>query len=171
MFPRIRNPDKYLIDSPTSSLALGSSNGWMTSDLFLEVLKHIRDHTKCDKDNKILLLLDNHETHTTVKAINFCRKNGIVMLSIPTHTSHKIQPLDVGVYGHFKNYCASAFNDWMTINPGKPVTIYQIACLTKKAFQLAFSQKNIVSLFEKPGLWPLHRLAFKEEDFTASYVN
>lgn len=89
----------------------------------------------------------------------------------PPHTSHKLQPLDVGLYGPFKTYCSVAANDWMTSNPGKPITIKQVAQLTKIAYQAAFTQKNITKGFEKPGLWPVNTLAFKEEDFQASYVN
>jgi hypothetical protein len=143
----------------------------MTGELFISLLEHIQKHTHCTKENKILLLLDNHESHTTIRAINFCRDNGIIMGSFPPHTSHKLQPLDVSVYGPFKTYCSIAFNDWMTSNPGKAITIKDIAYLTKTAFQSAFTQKNITQSFEKPGLWPVNRLTFKDEEFAASYAN
>lgn len=171
VFPRIRHPEEYLTEAPPSSLGLGSKNGWMTSELFLSVLEHIVKYTKCSKENRILLLMDNHESHITVKAVNFCRDNGITILTFPPHTSHKLQPLDIGVFGPFKTYCATSFNDWMTMNPGKTITIKQIAQLTKPAFQQAFSQKNITKSFEKPGLWPLNRLAFDDSEFMASYAD
>ena len=53
----------------------------------------------------------------------------------------------------------------------KTITIKQIAQLTKIAFQSAFTQVNITKAFEKPGVWPVNRLAFRDEDFVASYVN
>jgi hypothetical protein len=171
VFPRTRHPDQDLINAPTSSLALGNRSGWMTGELFISVLEHIQKHTHCTKENKILLLLDNHESHRTIRAINFCRDNGIIMVSFPPHTSHKLQPLDVSVYGPFKIYCSIAFNDWMTSNPGKAITIKDIAYLTNTAFQSAFTQKNITQSFEKSGLWPVSRLAFKDEEFAASYAN
>nr|XP_023013386.1 uncharacterized protein LOC111503331 [Leptinotarsa decemlineata] len=93
------------------------------------------------------------------------------MLSFPPHTSHKLQPLDVGVYGPFKSFCSVAFNDWMTSNPGKTITIREIAHLTKIASQNAFTQKNLTKSFEKPGLWPLNRLAFRDDEFLQSYAN
>lgn len=51
------------------------------------------------------------------------------------------------------------------------VTVKQIAQLTKPAFQLAFSQNNIKKSFEKPCLWPLNSLAFKDDHFVSSYAN
>lgn len=113
VYPRILNPDKYLINGPVSSLALGNKSGWMTKDTFLDVLEHIVRHTRCSKEKKILLIIDNHESHTSVKCITFCRENGIVLLSFPPHTTHRLQPLDVSIYGPFKTSLAIIFNEWM----------------------------------------------------------
>lgn len=171
VYPRIRNPSEYLSEgAPTGSVALGNKSGWMTSELFLEVLKHIVHHTKCTDDNKILLLLDNHESHISIEAIRYCKCNGIVLLSFPPHTTHRLQPLDVGVYAPFKTYLATAFNDWMLAHPGQAITIRNISYLANKAYENAFSVKNIQSAFKKTGLWPPDRLVFKETDFTSSMV-
>ncbi|KAJ8937508.1 hypothetical protein NQ314_011822 [Rhamnusium bicolor] len=70
----------------------------------------------CSTEDPILLIIDNHETHASLATINFCRDNGITMVSFPPHTSHHLQPLDVSVFGPFKTYCNVSFNDWM-INP------------------------------------------------------
>lgn len=39
--PRMRNPEDYITGAPASSLILNNRSGWMTKDLFLEVLQHI----------------------------------------------------------------------------------------------------------------------------------
>ena len=83
IFPRIRNPEEYLGDGVQGSLVLGNKSGWMTSDLFPKVLKHIMHHTKCSLDDRILLLVDNHESHISVQSIQFCRENGILFFSFP----------------------------------------------------------------------------------------
>lgn len=59
----------------------------------------------------------------------------------------------------------------MAAHPGKVITIREIAELTKIAFHSAFTQKNITKAFEKPGIWPLNRLAFTDDDFIASYAD
>ncbi|KAJ8953417.1 hypothetical protein NQ318_023534 [Aromia moschata] len=63
IFPRIRNPEEYLGDGPEGSLVLGNKSGWMNSELFPLVLRHIVKHTHCFLGNRILLLIDNHESH------------------------------------------------------------------------------------------------------------
>lgn len=48
--------------------------------------------------------MDNHESHITIAAVAYCKENGVVLLTFPPHCSHKLQPLDRGVYGPLKSY-------------------------------------------------------------------
>lgn len=91
-------------------------------------------HVKPTKDNTVLLIIDNHETHVTIDAINKARDYGIVILTIPPHTSHKLEPLDRGVFGPLKTYYNEACKNWLLSNPGKPLTIYDIGEITGKAY-------------------------------------
>src|SRR5699024_2830770 len=93
VFPRIRVND-FLIGAPNDSMALGNNSGWMTGDLSYQVLQHSVKHTNRSRKNPILLLLDNHESRTSLKSIQYSRDNGICLLSFPPHTTHKLQPLD-----------------------------------------------------------------------------
>ncbi|KAF2878902.1 hypothetical protein ILUMI_27262 [Ignelater luminosus] len=170
IFPRVRNIEDYLEDGPALSSAFEKKSGWMTGELFVKTLEHIVKHTRCNNENKILLPIDNHKSHTTLAAIPFARENRIVLLSFPPHTSHKLQPLDVEVFGPFKGKCAVSLNDWMSSNPGRTITVKHVPKLTKKPFLEAFSPRNITSSFEKPGIWPLNSLAFNDEDFDATLV-
>ncbi|KAF2895537.1 hypothetical protein ILUMI_10642 [Ignelater luminosus] len=147
----------------------GNKCGWMTGERFPEVLKHIVKNTNCSVRNPILLIADNHESHVNIASVRCCKENGIV-LSIPPHTSHKLQPLDVGVFGPFKSYCSIAFNDWLTSHPGKTLSVKHIPQLTKLAYLRAFTASNIVNSFSKPGIWPLNRLEFLDEDFSSKNI-
>lgn len=77
-------------------------NGWITEDLFVEWLQHFECFTKPSKEDPVLLILDNHSSHCSLTAYNFCKAKGIEMLTIPSHTSHRIQPLDGTFYGPLK---------------------------------------------------------------------
>ncbi|KAJ8930497.1 hypothetical protein NQ314_016696 [Rhamnusium bicolor] len=170
IFPRVRYKDYFLNGAPTGSLGLASKSGWMTSPLFVDLFKHFQKITNSSKENPTLILIDNHETHCSINAINYARNHGIHLLSFPPHTSHKLQPLDVGVYSSFKANCKTAFNNWMATNPGKQITIYDIPALSNIAFKNSFTIKNITSSFKKSGLWPINQLVFKDEDFLSCYV-
>lgn len=49
IFPKVRDIQDYLEDSPTSSVAFGNKSGWVTGDLFVKILEHVVKHTKCNK--------------------------------------------------------------------------------------------------------------------------
>ncbi|GBM77424.1 hypothetical protein AVEN_43368-1, partial [Araneus ventricosus] len=102
IFPRVKYKDYFLCDAPTGSLGLATNSGWMTKELFPTVLQHIKEHTRSDIDNPILLLIDNHKSHISIEAITYAKENGIVLVPFPPHCSHRLQPLDVAVYCAFK---------------------------------------------------------------------
>lgn len=53
-------------------------------------------------ENKVLLVTDNQDSHITVASLNRARDNDIVLLTLPPHTSRKLQPLDWTLHGPFK---------------------------------------------------------------------
>lgn len=63
-----------------------------------------------------------------------------------------------------------AFNDWLTTNPGKRISIYDVSELSATAYYQAFTIRNIRSGFSKPGIWPFSRNVFAEDDFLADIV-
>ena len=133
-------------------------------------MQHLVKSTKCSKDSPILLILDNHESHITLPTIDYARDNGVVMLTLPPHCSHKLQPLDRTVYGPFKTFYNQACNAFMVNNPGQPITIHDIGALVGKAYPLAFTQRNIVAGFSCTGICPFNPNTFTDEDFLSSYV-
>jgi hypothetical protein len=122
IFPRVNFKNHMLHGAPPLSYGTCNPSGWSTAEIFVEFLEHFIKLVKPSKDRKVLLILDNHESHITIDAINKARDNGIVMLTIPPHTSHKLQPLDVTVFGPFKKYYNIACKNWLSTNPGKLVS-------------------------------------------------
>jgi hypothetical protein len=49
-----------------------------------------------------LLIVDGHGSHVCAEFACFCMLNKIDLLFLPAHTSHKLQPLDVGVFARLK---------------------------------------------------------------------
>ena len=103
-----------------------------------------------------------------MQSCKFAKENGIVLLTIPPHTSGKLQPLDKCVYGAFKTKYNRAMDDWLRSNPGKTCTIYTVPEISKRAFLSSFTQLNIISAFRSTGIFPLNRDIWKECDFLPS---
>ncbi|XP_053960488.1 uncharacterized protein LOC128864756 [Anastrepha ludens] len=94
---------KIFMDNTTPG-AIGTANesGWMTSIEYLKFMLHFIKHANASKNSPTLLLLDNHVSHLSVEAIDLAIAHGITIVSFPPHCSHRMQPLDVSVFGPFK---------------------------------------------------------------------
>lgn len=170
IFPLKKFKDHMTINAPENTLGLANASGWMTKENFVAVIKHFIKYSGATKENPCLLLLDNHESHVNIDVVALAKANGIHLLTFPPHCSHRLQPLDVSVYGPFKAYYNAAASTWMTSNPGKTLTIYHLPELIKVAFNKAMSRQNIISGFEKTGIHPLNPDMFTESDFLMSSV-
>ncbi|CAB3252737.1 unnamed protein product [Arctia plantaginis] len=83
--------------------------------------------TSASKDNPALLILDNHESHLSIEALDIAKASGVTVLTLHPHTTARMQPLDVGLNGPFKSYYNAAIDSWLLCNPGKTLSIYNVA--------------------------------------------
>lgn len=170
VFPRKKFQEHFIRDGPTDCIGAGNSSGWITNDEFFIFIQHFIKNVRPSKESPALLVLDNHSSHLSVPTLDLAKENGVVMLSFPPHCSHKLQPLDVAVYGPFKKYLSSAQDAWMRNNAGKTMTIYDIPGIVRTALPLALTPNNIMSGFERTGIFPYNQNKFSEADFAPSYV-
>lgn len=170
VFPRVFFKEHMLKGAPPGSIGFAHPSGWSNSEIFLEFLKHFINHTRPTMDQKVLLILDNHKSHITVDVLNLAKKSGIVLLTFPPHTSHKLQPLDRGVFGPLKKYYNSACGDWLLKNCAKPMTIYDVCECVGIAYPLAFTPNNILAGFRVSGIYPFNENIFQDCDFLSSSV-
>lgn len=85
-----------------------------------------------------------------------------MIVTLPAHCSHKLQPLDVGVLGPWKTYQAEAVRLWHQVHPGSTLTIHDMGELIDQAFGKAFTIPSIVNAFRRTGLWPVNRDVFAD---------
>lgn len=152
IFPRVNFKDHFIRDGPVGCAGTANPSGWMNATHFLEFLKHFKNHSGASKDSPVLLVLDNHESHLSIDALEYCTENGITVLSFPPHCSHKLQPLDRTVFGLFKKGINTYSDYWITNNPGKTMTIYDIPGIVREALPLAMTIPNILSGFRTTGM-------------------
>ncbi|GFO40990.1 tigger transposable element-derived protein [Plakobranchus ocellatus] len=170
VFPRVNYRDLMMTGAPEGSLGLVNPSGWMTSENFIRVIDHSVAHVRPTKDHPVILTMDNHESHISYTALEKSKANNIIIITLPTHTSNKTQPLDRTVFGPLK----AAFNQnadaWMLQNPGKTISMYQLAQLGGSAFVRAATPSNITAGFRVSDMRPLDRNAFDSNEFLPSAV-
>ncbi|XP_072389296.1 uncharacterized protein [Diabrotica undecimpunctata] len=171
VFPRKLWQDRMIDHSPPGTTGVVYESGWMTASNFVKFLEHFQKHVKATTDNKSLIIMDNHDSHVSLEAITYAKAHRIVLLTIPPHTSHKLQALDTSVFGPLKSFYNTACDDWMVAHPGRTITIYEVGGCLAYAFPLAFTPRNIESGFRVTGtIWPFNSNIFTDEDFMSAYV-
>ena len=170
IFPRVRFQSHFLKGAPPGTRGSAYPSGWMTGENFLLFMKHFVQHVKPSKKEPVLLLLDNHESHLSIEVLDYAKQSGVIMLSFPPHCSHRLQPLDVAVFGPLKKKVSQSQSNWLRSNPGKRVTIYEIAETLSNPWMEAFTMSNIISGFAKTGIYPYNNDIFSDADFMPSDV-
>ena len=95
IFQRQRMNDRLVTGCIPGTAGFVSPNGWMDSTLFPAYLDHFIAHVRPTVEKKALVILDDHVSHRSLEAVTKARDNGIILLSLPPHTSSKMQPLDI----------------------------------------------------------------------------
>lgn len=157
-----------MVGGPTGCAGASNPSGWMNAEQFYQFLIFFQSHAHASKENPILLILDNHESHLSIRGLDYCKENGIVVLSLPPHTSHKLQPLDRSIFRPLKTAVNTQCDNWVTNNPGCTMTIYHIPAIVKIALPSATTTSNIVSGFECTGICPLNTDKFQDYEYMPS---
>lgn len=66
-------------------------------------MHHFIHHVRRSASDPVLLAVDGHYSHTrNVEVIALARANYMTIVWLPTHATHKLQPLDAGFMGPLK---------------------------------------------------------------------
>ncbi|APA08388.1 hypothetical protein sscle_03g031580 [Sclerotinia sclerotiorum 1980 UF-70] len=102
-----------------------NTKGWTSNLHGLEWLKRVFEPTtRAKADGKYrLLICDSHDSYISGSFIAHYLQNRIVLLILPPHTSHLLQPLDVAVFGPLKKRLTAALSD---LNQAQLIQIQKI---------------------------------------------
>ena len=155
IYPRKKAvPDHMKVGAVPGTLFMTSANGWINQDIYMEWFKFfIRS---IPSSRPVLLIEDGHASHIIIDVIELARKSDIHLLCLPAHTSHILQPLDIGVFQSFKRNYSKACQKYILDNPARVITSEVIASLVGKAWPHSITPLNILSGFKKSGISPLN---------------
>ncbi|GFO31392.1 tigger transposable element-derived protein [Plakobranchus ocellatus] len=168
IFRRVNFKDHMLHGAPNGSKGFANPSGWMNRDLFPQVLEHFISIMNVSLQNPRLLIMDNHDSHVTFNVIDLARQSGLTILTFPPHYSHRMQPLDVSVFGPFKTYYNQRCTEYLLAHREKGITIYEVASISATPFYKAFTIENIQAGLKKAGVYPINRNIFPEDAFVSA---
>ncbi|XP_076388843.1 uncharacterized protein LOC100877113 [Megachile rotundata] len=166
IFKRARMDDYLKSGAPPGSVFACSKSGWITSELFLQWLKHFIAYTRLVKSEQkqILFLLDGHSSHTkNIDAIILACEYGIVLLSFPSHTTHRLQPLDLSFFKFLKTYYNEASAVWLRSHPGETIKQSNVSELLGIAYTKSARMEIAMNGFKCTGLWPCNKYVFRDD--------
>ena len=121
---------------------------------FIECLKK---EFGIDLHNRHLLVLDEHNSHVTLEVVKVAMESRVDIVSLPFHTNHALQPLDVVCFKRFKTTFRKQQDSWTLGNKKKRVEKQELYEWTSKALQTILTPRNIKARFRKCGIWSLDR--------------
>jgi hypothetical protein len=147
---------------PGATMAM-QPRAWMTSYLFSAWMSRfidlVRASSSISPDDRHLFILDGHISHVSVEVVQEARRAGLDILTLPSHTSHTLQPLDVSVLKPFKQYFRQYRDYWMFRNLNEAASKDTLAQWVSLSLKKALTEGNIKNGFVTTGIWPLNEHA------------
>ena len=104
----------------------------------------------------VLLYLDGNSSHLTYEVASICAENQIILYCLPAHSSHAMQPLDVGFFGPMKALWFRHLQKWHMDNPGRPFVKGNFPAVIKAVWEESKSVEKAKKGFLRSGLMPLN---------------
>lgn len=137
-------------------LILLSDSGYTNSELAMIYLEHFIRHTNAGPDKPIkVLLMDSHSSHTSPEFIIRATSMNIHPYPFPSHLTHIMQPLDVGVFQPYKHWHKKAVQHAM-----RALDVdYNVASFFRDLTEIrgnTFKKGTILGAFREAGMWPIN---------------
>jgi hypothetical protein len=80
-----------------------TDNGWTNNEAGFDFIKHFNQYTLNRTQGRYrLLILDGYESHHSTEFELYYKTHNIITFYMLTHSSYKLQPLDIGCFGPLK---------------------------------------------------------------------
>jgi hypothetical protein len=131
-----------------------SEKGFTTNEITVKWLQHYIKYSDAGPNSQWkLLIIDNHGSHATPEFITLANYNHILPYPLIPHSSHFMQPCDVGLFGPYKH--------WHNVKLNKAVAKLDVEYHLKTFLKdlpwiraQTFKKDTIRSAFRKSGIYP-----------------
>lgn len=118
----------------------------------------------------ILLIMDGHGSHCTDKMLDYgiAQNPPVHLFLFPPHTTHRLQPLDVGVFGIAQRLYLDR-SDLCTYQ-GQPITRATVISEWMSLRPRFMTEKIIASSWAHTGNYPINPNVFTDDDYAPSHT-
>ncbi|CAG5051853.1 unnamed protein product [Parnassius apollo] len=169
IFKGVRNIPGLSNGSLPNSLTRLSPKGWINADLFYEWLKFF--DRNIPPTRPVMLIMDSHASHIAPKILDYAKSHQIILFTMPAHTSHILQPLDVGVFRPLKAAWRAELQNYKVNNPTSVPTRFDFHKFLTPVYEQCFTPTNIRAGFRKAGIYPINKNAVCSEAIAPSILS
>jgi hypothetical protein len=117
IFPRKNMNNQLMRGSPPGAVGVAHPSSWVQAHTFTQWLMHFLERSQPSENCPALLILYGHYSHTrNMEVIEMARANHVIIVSLPPHSTHKLQPMDKTFIGPLKTYCSEEIRTWIRHN-------------------------------------------------------
>lgn len=134
-----------------------SENGWTANSIAVNWLQKIfipQIHQNHQRPQ--LLIMDGHGSHDNVEFQWLCKQNNIQLLFLPPHSSHVLQPLDLGCFSPLKAAYRKGISELASLDDAAPIKKQRFLTTYKAARDQALSSRIIRSGWKATGIYPFN---------------
>lgn len=152
---------KHTTGGPPGTYYSMSDSGWMETANFKEWFLKLFLPAVSDmaKTGPVILFFDGHKSHDSLGLIELARQHNITLFVFPPHTTHLLQPMDVGVFKPFKAAWAHVLKEYKLETMASRVDRLVFPSLIAKMWDKVFLPEHIIGGFRGAGIHPLSRKA------------
>jgi hypothetical protein len=135
-----------------------SKSGWFDACLFEKWFFELLLPRLKRQTGKKLLIGDNLSSHLSMAVIEACKANDIAFVCLPPHSTDKLQPLDVGVFGPLKKVWREVLTNYKLKNPKEAsIPKTEFPRLLNSVLAKADPGRHLPAAFLKCGLHPVSK--------------
>lgn len=125
----------------------------------LEYMEHyFISHTKPIKDGAHrILMVDGHSSHIDPDVVKKALDHNIYLICLSPHSTHIMQPLDVGCFGILAKEYKKTYQEWHYEEPYREVNKEHFWTILVKARQATYLSQVLESAWKAAGCWPVKR--------------
>ncbi|KAF7576139.1 hypothetical protein PtrM4_003790 [Pyrenophora tritici-repentis] len=134
-----------------------SPTGWSNDNVGLAWLEQVFDRSTKQRSGRWrLLILDGHGSHLTMEFIKYCDRHRILLMILPPHSTHTLQPLDVVLFKPLSQAYSNELTNHLHKAQGLiPIKKGDFFPLFWSAWISSFTESLILKAFEATGIWPM----------------
>lgn len=146
---------RWFADIRSRDIAISvSESGYSNDILSFQWLQHWNRLSKrTQKGTYRLLIMDGYESHLSLQFVRFCELEKVILLRLPAHSTHFLQPLDVVIFQQWKHWHAEAIDRAVRQGVGEFDRQTFLASI-ESIREATLKEGNIKSAFRKCGFVP-----------------